>query len=74
LLKSIGNYDRTQCKDGLGGFLDEISLNDEREDKDDIEKKKGVCLITMHASKGLEFPIVYLPGLEQGILPHKSQL
>lgn len=71
LLKSIHDYDERNRADGLGGFLDEICLNDEREDKDDIEKKKGVCLITMHASKGLEFPIVYLPGLEQGILPHK---
>jgi DNA helicase-2/ATP-dependent DNA helicase PcrA len=70
-LKQLGNYDERNRKDGLAGFLDEITLNDEREDKDDIEKKKGVCLITMHASKGLEFPIVYLPGLEQGILPHK---
>ncbi len=70
-LKQLANYDERNRKDGLAGFLDEITLNDEREDKDDIEKKKGVCLITMHASKGLEFPVVYLPGLEQGILPHK---
>jgi len=71
LLKQITAYDERNRKDGLAGFLDEVSLNDEREDKDDIEKKKGVCLITLHASKGLEFPIVYLPGLEKGILPHK---
>ena len=71
LLKSIDGYDQRNRSDGLGGFLDEVSLNDDREDKDDITKKKGVCLITMHASKGLEFPFVYLPGLEQGILPHK---
>ena len=70
-IKTIGNYTERNAKDGLGGFLDEISLNDEREEKDDITKKKGVCLITMHASKGLEFPVVYLPGLEQGILPHR---
>ncbi|MCB1212536.1 MAG: ATP-binding domain-containing protein, partial [Verrucomicrobiales bacterium] len=70
-VKTIGNYQERNAKDGLGGFLDEISLNDEREEKDDIEKKKGVSLITMHASKGLEFPVVYLPGVEQGILPHK---
>jgi DNA helicase-2/ATP-dependent DNA helicase PcrA len=71
LLKSLAGYEERNRADGLGGFLDEISLNDEREEKDDIEKKKGVCLITMHASKGLEFPVVYLPGVEQGILPHK---
>lgn len=71
IINQLHNYDQRNRTDGLGGFLDEVRLNDEREDKDDIEKKKGVCLITLHASKGLEFPIVYLPGLEQGILPHK---
>ncbi len=71
LLNSLAGYEQRNRIEGLGGFLDEVSLNDEREDKDDIEKKKGVCLITLHASKGLEFPIVYLPGIEQGILPHK---
>ncbi len=71
LLKSLTAYEERNRADGLGGFLDEVSLNDEREEKDDIEKKKGVCLITMHASKGLEFPVVYLPGVEQGIIPHK---
>lgn len=70
-LNQLSNYQERNKKDGLAGFLDEVTLNDEREDKDDIEKKKGVCLITLHASKGLEFPIVYLPGIEQGILPHK---
>lgn len=73
LLDQIRNYDERNRQGGLAGFLDEISLNDEREDRDDddIMKKKGVCLITMHASKGLEFPVVYLPGVEQGLLPHK---
>jgi DNA helicase II / ATP-dependent DNA helicase PcrA len=71
MLSTLQNYDQRNRADGLAGYLDEVSLNDEREDKDDIEKKKGVCLITMHASKGLEFPIVYLPGIEQGILPHR---
>jgi DNA helicase II / ATP-dependent DNA helicase PcrA len=71
-LRQIHDYDQRNRKDGLGGLLDEVSLNDEREDKDDdITKKKGVCLITLHASKGLEFPVVYLPGMEKDILPHK---
>ena len=71
LLQQMEGYDQRDRASGLAGFLDEISLNDEREDKDDITEKKGVCLITMHASKGLEFPVVYLPGLEQGLMPHR---
>ncbi|MBX7211771.1 MAG: UvrD-helicase domain-containing protein [Verrucomicrobiaceae bacterium] len=72
LLNSLNAYDQRNRTDGLSGFLDEVSLNGDREDdEDDITKKKGVCLITMHAAKGLEFPIVYLPGMEQGILPHR---
>ncbi|MEG0334138.1 MAG: UvrD-helicase domain-containing protein [Akkermansia sp.] len=57
----------------LTDFLAQINL-DQDDDDDDVEKKLGVCLITMHAAKGLEFPIVYLIGLEQGILPHKRSL
>ena len=72
-LAQIAAYDERNRTGGLAGFLDEISLNDDREDKeeDDIMQKKGICLITMHASKGLEFPVVYLPGCEKGIIPHK---
>ncbi|HEV2097060.1 MAG TPA: 3'-5' exonuclease, partial [Chthoniobacterales bacterium] len=57
---------------GLRGFLDEVVLDQEREEEkqDEIEKKRGVTLITMHAAKGLEFPHVYVVGLEEGILPH----
>ena len=53
----------------LQSFLDDSALASDRED-DDLDKKKGATLITLHASKGLEFPIVYLVGLEEGYLPH----
>lgn len=55
--------------DRLESFLENITLDSEREDE---EEKKGdaVTLITMHSCKGLEFPHVYVVGLEDGLLPH----
>jgi superfamily I DNA/RNA helicase len=63
------------CRKGktLQQFVDNCTLAGDRDD-DDIEKKQGVTLITLHAAKGLEFPVVYLVGLEQGILPHKRSI
>ncbi len=69
------DYLRDASKKGktLQQFLHMMALQEDNQG-DDIEKQKGVCLITLHASKGLEFPCVYLVGLENGILPHKRSL
>ena len=71
MLRDLAQFAQRSTK-GLAGFLDEIVLDQEREEEkqEDIEKKKGVTLITMHAAKGLEFRHVYLIGLEEGVLPH----
>lgn len=55
---------------GLRDFLDDMMLRQEKEDEEDESKGDGVTLITLHAAKGLEFPHVYLIGLEEGLLPH----
>jgi superfamily I DNA/RNA helicase len=53
-------------------FLASVGLEDDRDSgSEELAKQKGVSLITVHASKGLEFPVVYLPGFEEGIIPHK---
>jgi superfamily I DNA/RNA helicase len=55
--------------DRLQLFLEEITLDEEREEEDE-GPDDAVTLITMHSCKGLEFPHVYIVGLEDGLLPH----
>jgi len=69
LLQDFATY-QGRSVGGLRGFLDEVMLDASREEDEDIERKKGVLLITLHAAKGLEFPHVFLIGLEEGLLPH----
>jgi superfamily I DNA/RNA helicase len=54
--------------DRLQTFLEEITLDTEREEE--AEASDAVTLITMHSCKGLEFPRVFVVGLEEGLLPH----
>jgi superfamily I DNA/RNA helicase len=68
VLNSFEQYEGRSDK-GLRGFLDEMLLRHERED-DKEDDGLGVTLITLHASKGLEFPHVHLIGCEEGVLPH----
>ena len=69
LLENLREWRPSGGSNRLQDFLASLSLDDEKEEED-IENKKGVCLITMHAAKGLEFPRVYIVGVEKGILPH----
>lgn len=55
--------------EGLATFLEDITLDSEREDEEE-NTGDSVTLITMHSCKGLEFPNVYVVGLEEGLLPH----
>ena len=71
LIESIRDY--VARGKNLQSFLDNSALASERDDED-LEKKKGATLITLHASKGLEFPYVYLVGLEEGFLPHSRSI
>jgi len=55
----------------LSEFLDEISLATDLETGSDPE---GLALSTIHAAKGLEWPVVFVAGLEEGLLPHARAL
>ena len=57
--------------DNLESFLEHVSLATSVDQEWDGEK---VNMMTMHASKGLEFDVVFLPGWEEGIFPHQKSL
>lgn len=56
---------------GLSGFLEEVALVSSADTADDQTK---VTLMTMHAAKGLEFPVVFIAGMEESIFPHSRAL
>jgi superfamily I DNA/RNA helicase len=65
------NYVAKTGKPTLHGFLEELALSSGDEPAETPETRGDqVTLMTLHAAKGLEFPHVYLAGMEEGILPH----
>jgi DNA helicase II / ATP-dependent DNA helicase PcrA len=62
-------YDDLDPEEALAAFLEKVSLV---ADVDELnEGTEAVTLITLHQAKGLEFPVVFIVGLEEGILPHR---
>ena len=67
LSSSISGYLEHAEDPSLGGFLDEVALYT---DLDSVEEDDNcVTLMTMHAAKGLEFPVVFTVGMEEGVFP-----
>jgi DNA helicase-2/ATP-dependent DNA helicase PcrA len=65
-------YDATADEASLDGFLQQISL---LSDADSIRDEEGLLtLMTLHNAKGLEFPIVFILGCEDGVFPHSRAL
>lgn len=58
--------------DGLSSFVADSALAGDQDEMDREEGKKGVTLMTVHAAKGLEFNLVFVTGLEEGLFPHEG--
>lgn len=73
LLNVTQEYDATADEPSLAGFLESVSLV---ADVDALNGNGGdaVTLMTLHSAKGLEFPVVFLTGLEEGVFPHSRSL
>lgn len=64
--------ERPRSDDKLGRFLEQIALVNDVDSWDENDDR--VSLMTLHAAKGLEFPVVYLVAVEDGVLPHERSL
>lgn len=59
----------------LGNFLSQVALVSDIDEADkDKKEEDAVTLMTLHAAKGLEFPVVFLAGMEDGIFPHNRSI
>ncbi|MBM2816974.1 MAG: UvrD/REP helicase [Ignavibacteria bacterium] len=67
LLSDISSFFRTNKENTLEDYIERISLIADVDEKEFSTEK--VSLLTLHAAKGLEFPIVFIAGLEQGLFP-----
>jgi DNA helicase-2/ATP-dependent DNA helicase PcrA len=72
-LKELANaaHDAEERGETLAEFLDHAAL---ASDTDQFDPNARVTLMTLHAAKGLEFPLVFLAGLEEGLFPHSRTL
>jgi DNA helicase-2/ATP-dependent DNA helicase PcrA len=68
LMSAAGEY----ADAGLAGFLEEVSLLSDLDSAD--TGSDAVLLMTLHSAKGLEFPVVFITGLEETVLPHSRAL
>ena len=69
LVSAAREYESRAPEASLGGFVDQLSL------LSDVDEEAGtrdarVLMMTMHSAKGLEFPVVFIAGLEEGLFPH----
>jgi DNA helicase-2/ATP-dependent DNA helicase PcrA len=71
LVSAAREYETRESEPSLGGFVDRLSLLSDA-DEEQGDRDARILLMTIHTAKGLEFPIVVLAGLEEGLFPHAN--
>jgi ATP-dependent DNA helicase Rep len=75
LLQWLGRLQSDETDDrGIAGLVSQLTLLDILERQDEETGGDRVALMTLHAAKGLEFPTVFLTGMEEELLPHRSSI
>ena len=72
LMNVAAKYDKLEPALSLTVFLEEVALVADIDHLD--EQDNAITLMTIHSAKGLEFPVVFIVGLEDGIFPHSRSL
>jgi len=69
-VSALAEYEETSAKAGLDDYLNQVALMSDMDKLD--ESYEAVTLMTIHSAKGLEFDVVFLTGMDEGIFPHKN--
>ena len=69
LVNVAGEFEPEDSENILGEFLQQVALVSDTDNLDNIAN--NVTLMTLHAAKGLEFPVVFLAGCDEGVFPHQ---
>jgi DNA helicase-2/ATP-dependent DNA helicase PcrA len=69
LVSAAREYESRDPEASLAGFVDKVSLLADADESDGAESAR-ILLMTLHSAKGLEFPVVFIAGLEEGLFPH----
>jgi DNA helicase-2/ATP-dependent DNA helicase PcrA len=71
MIGSIAEYEESMGEDAsLEEYLVQVALVTDWDNADKKEQKDVVTMMTLHLSKGLEFPVVFIAGVEEGLIPH----
>ena len=70
-IESLSHYESAEASPSLQGFLETMALTDLMKEKEE-KGGRGVTLISFHSVKGLEFPVVFIAGIEEDMLPHRK--